>query len=72
MARAKELTITVARAVLLLAALTHTGGAQAPAIAGSVIPAAVVLHEIGLDYALGVHTDEDGVKSVVEYRVTRR
>ena len=40
-------------------------------VAGLIIPANVVLHEIGGDYALGVETDGDGVERVVQYRMAR-
>ena len=36
-----------------------------------VCPAGVVLHEIGVDYVLGVETDADDVERVVMYRLTR-
>jgi hypothetical protein len=41
------------------------------AVAGFVVPANVVLHEIGTDYALGVQTDDDGVERVVQYALRR-
>ena len=40
-------------------------------VAGFVIPAGVVIHEIGDDYLLGVHFDDDGIERVVQYRVQR-
>lgn len=36
-----------------------------------VCPAGVTLHEIGVDYALGVETDTDDVERVVMYRLSR-
>jgi hypothetical protein len=40
-------------------------------VAGFVIPASVVVHEIGDDYMLGVHFDDDGIERVVQYRIRR-
>ncbi len=36
------------------------------------IPPGVTFHELGLDFALGVHHDDDGLETVVMYRLERR
>ena len=36
------------------------------------VPSGVRLHDVGLDYVLGVHEDGDGVESVRLYRLSRR
>lgn len=41
------------------------------AIGTVVLPPGVTMHEIGADYALGVLSDDDGVESVVLYRLER-
>ncbi|HLA91049.1 MAG TPA: hypothetical protein VJL28_11530 [Gemmatimonadaceae bacterium] len=41
------------------------------AVAGVVVPPAVKLHDVGPDHVLGVHTDDDGIERVVQYRLER-
>jgi hypothetical protein len=41
------------------------------AVAGFVVPANVMIRELGADYVLGVHFDADGVEQVVQYRLQR-
>ncbi len=40
-------------------------------LAGLVVPQGVTLHELGTDYAIGVHVDGDGIERVVQYRLDR-
>lgn len=54
----------VARSVLVL-------DRDGKAVAGFVVPANVMIRELGADYVLGVHVDADGVEQVVQYRLQR-
>ena len=55
---------TVARSVVVL-------DREGRPIAGFIVPAGVIAHALGRDYLLGVHTNDDGVERVVQYRLTR-
>ena len=54
----------VARSMVIL-------GRDGKVVARLAIPANVVVHEIGIDYVLGVQTDDAGVERVVQYRLIR-
>ncbi|MCC6928709.1 MAG: hypothetical protein IT359_06940 [Gemmatimonadaceae bacterium] len=41
--------------------------ARGVAVATAVVPARVRVYEVGRDYLVGVHTDDDGIESVVVY-----
>lgn len=46
--------------------------AEGVLLAEVLTPPGVRLHDVGLDYVVGVHTDPDGVESVRVYRLARR